>query len=337
MGLFNFLFGGNTDMTDKVGQPSSRPASERGITYTGNFIEIPSIDFFGRFRKSHSGEWVIGWSDSDETKHRGGHRDGGHGRYVLYNAVQNKIASQGRLERPNSGSIADNGTFSIEDWHFGSELSGTFYVFSSAGLELIKKEFDANLYNSDISVSGRYAVCQTANSPTSEDGNRLTAFDVERSAQLFSIHPPTGWADRYEFIEDIPQLGVVINEIGTFHYDAQGNFLDSGKFDAARLRCDKYEIVLLAAEKILKAPELNDPLAQAALEAATRARLLGADKDQDWKAIALKIQGLAHEFLHSNEEAVAAFDEALKINPKIGVKRKADSLRKKLASNEKLP
>jgi len=251
--------------------------------------------------------------------------------------MQNTVALQGRLERPNSGSVADNGNFSIEDWHFGSELSGTFYVFSSVGQQLIEKKFDANLYNSAISDSGRYAICQTANSPAGEDGNRLTAFDVERSVQLFSIHPPTGWADRYRFVEDIPKIGVVIKKIGTFYYDMKGHFVDSEKFDAARLQCDRYDVVLMAAEEILKAPELNDQLAKAALEAATRARLLGADRDQGWKALALKMQGLAHEFLRNNEEAVAAFDEALRINPKIGAKRKADSLRKKLARNEKRP
>jgi len=139
------------------------------------------------------------------------------------------------------------------------------------------------------------------------------------------------------FIEEIPKFGVVINKIGTFYYDMLGNFIDSEKFDAARLRCDRYDVVLLAAEEIIKAPELNDQLASAAREATIRALSLGAEKDQSWKAVALKIQGLAHEFLRNNEAAVAAFDEALRINPKIGVKRKADSLRKKLVRNEPLP
>jgi tetratricopeptide (TPR) repeat protein len=336
MGLFDFLFGGNKTQT--AAQANSRPAaSGKAISFLDKFIEIPSLGFFGQFRRSHSGGWAICWSDSDEPNHRGGHRDSGHGRYVLYSITQNKVALQGRLERPNSGSVADNGNFSIEDWHFGSELSGTFYVFSSAGHELIKKKFEANLYNSAISDSGHFAVCQTANSPEGEDGNRLTAFDVERNVELFSIHPSTGWADRYRFIENMLQLGVVISKIGTFYYDMKGNFIDSEKFDAARLRCDRYDVVLLAAEEIVKAPELNDQLASAALEATIRALSLGAEKDQGWKAIALKIQGLAHEFLGNNEAAIAAFDDALRINPKIGVKRRADSLRKKLARNELLP
>jgi len=329
MGLCDFLFGGNKPKD--AARASYQSAPGKVISFRDKFVEIPSLGFFGPFRKSHSGEWAICWSDSDEPNHRGGHRDSGHGRYVLYNVTQNKITLQGKLERPNSGSVADNGSFSIEDWHFGSELSGTFYVISSAGRELVKKKFDANLYNSAISDSGHFAVCQTANSPVGEDGNRLTAFDVEKNVELFSIHPPSGWADRYKFIDGVPKVGVVINKIGTFYYDMQGSFIDSEKFDAARLRCDRYDVVLLAAEEIVKAPELNDQLASAALEAAVRALSLGAEKDQGWKAVALKIQGLAHEFLRNNEAAIAAFDEALRINPKIGVKRKADSLRKKLA------
>lgn len=328
MGLLNFLFGDKK--TKNVAKVPSQFPQPKLISFREKFAEIPSLDFFGPFRKSHSGEWAICWSDSDAPNHRGGYRESGHGRYILYNVTQDTIALQGNLERPNSGSVADNGNFTIEDWHFGNALSGTFYVMSSAGRELIKKKFEANIYNSTISDTGRFAVCQTANTPKGEDGNRLTAFDVEKAIELFSIHPPTGWAESYKFIEDIPKVGVVINKIGTFYYDILGRFIDSAKFDAARLRCDRYDVVLLAAEEIVKAPELNDQLANAALEAAVRALSLGAEKDQNRKAVALKIQGLAHEFLHNNEAAIAAFDEALQINPKIGLKRKADSLRKKL-------
>lgn len=330
MGLFDFLFGSKKPQVKSASQSVSRPVSAKGISLRDRFAEIHSLKFFGEFSKSPSGEWVICWSDSDEDEHRGGHRNSGKGRYVLYNLPQHAVVLQGRLERPNSGSVADNGNFSIEDWHFGDGLSGTFYVFSAAGKQLTKRKFKANLYNSAISGSGRFAVCQTANSPGEDDGNRLTAFDVKGNAQLFSINPPTGWANSYQFDEAASRIGVVLDGIGTFYYDFQGQFLDAEKFDLARLNCDQYSVVLMAAEEILKSPELNDPLAQAALEAGKRACAIGANNDPSWKAAALKVQGLAHEFLRNDEEALAAFDEALKLNPKIGVKRKADALRKRL-------
>lgn len=330
MRLFDFLFGSKKHQEKAVSQLVSRPVSAKGISLHDNFAEIQSLKFFGEFSQSPSGEWVICWSDSDEKEHRGGHRSSGKGRYVLYSLRQNAVIQQGQLERPNSGHVADNGHFSIEDWHFGDGLVGTFYVFSAAGTQLIKKRLKANLYNSAISGTGRFAICQTANTPGEEDGNRLTAFDVEANVQLFSINPATGWASSYRFEEAASRIGVTVDGIGTFYYDIQGQFLDTEKFDLARLNCDRYDVVLLAAEEVLKKPEIDDQLAKAALEAGKRACTIGANNDPSWKSVALKVQGLAHEFLHNDEEALASFDDALKLNPKIGVKRKANTLRKKL-------
>ncbi|MEJ2498878.1 MAG: hypothetical protein P8Y49_05750 [Sulfurovaceae bacterium] len=181
MGIFDFLFGrNNKDVTRKPSQHSSKHSA----SFHNDFVDIPSLGFYGQFERSPSGEWVICWSDSDEQSHRGGYRESGYGRYILYNIFQNKVVLEGKIERPNAGSVADNGNFSIEDWHFGSELSGTFYVFSSSGNELIKKKFQANLYNSAISPNGHFAVCQTANSPK-DDGNILSAFDVEKTQSYF--------------------------------------------------------------------------------------------------------------------------------------------------------
>ncbi|WP_341457292.1 tetratricopeptide repeat protein [Pseudomonas viridiflava] len=42
------------------------------------------------------------------------------------------------------------------------------------------------------------------------------------------------------------------------------------------------------------------------------------------------MQGLAHEALGQAREAIRCYEEALRLNPKIGVKRKLDSLLKRL-------
>jgi tetratricopeptide (TPR) repeat protein len=69
---------------------------------------------------------------------------------------------------------------------------------------------------------------------------------------------------------------------------------------------------------------------QEALKASLKALTVVAEEDDDWKAMALKIIGLAHERLGNVEEALAALNSALEINPKIGVKRKANAIRKRL-------
>ena len=103
-------------------------------TFDKDWLYIKSIDFHGRFCKSKSNKWVICWSDSDKTLSKGGYRESGHGRYILYDLENDVIVTQGeKLERPNNGDIADNGTFSLEDWHFGNNLSGTIYVYSYNG------------------------------------------------------------------------------------------------------------------------------------------------------------------------------------------------------------
>lgn len=328
MGLLDFLFGVKKSSSSR--DPRSDGKHHDDLEFLGNIVEIPSLNFLGRYSKSPSGEWVICWSDADANGSVGGHRHSGHGRYVLYNLPRRVIEVVGTAERPNACSVADNGNFSLEEWHFGSGLCGTFCIFSSQGESLIKKRFNANLYNSAISDSGRLAICQTANNPDEEDGNRLTAFHVENRLELFSVTPVTGWADSYTFLEEASQFGVVVNQVGMFYYDEDGNFADREKFDAARLQCSRYDVVLLAAEQIIKSSVLTEHLANQALEAATRALSLGAAENDRWKAIALKIQGLAHERLSNDQAAIAAFNAALSIDPKIGVKRKVDALKKKL-------
>ncbi|UCP00823.1 tetratricopeptide repeat protein [Metapseudomonas lalkuanensis] len=92
----------------------------------------------------------------------------------------------------------------------------------------------------------------------------------------------------------------------------------------------RYEFAIPAAEELLKSPVLTPEIAKQALDIVTRARKHGADWVDAWKAKSLKLQGLAHEALGDLRAAVDAFDEALALDPKIGVKRKRDSLFKKL-------
>lgn len=308
--------------------------SNTDITLDGDLIEINSIDFVGRCSKSQSAEWVVGWADYDIQELRqnfriiSGHRESGYGFYVLYNTCQNRIILEGRLERPNSGSVANNGYFSLEDWEFGDDLSAVFYVFSPSGEIIIKKRFKANIFNSAISNAGTLAVCQTCHNPSGLDGNLLCLFDLKKKTELFFVHPITKWAEKYEFLEDQQILVVILKDIGKFRYDKFGNFLDSALYESARLTCNDYGVILDAANEFLKQSDHDKKQIETILDAILRARLLGADADQGCKLFALKIQGLALEALSRYKDALTVYEEALEINPKIGVKRRADALKK---------
>lgn len=292
-------------------------------------MEISSTGFIGSYRQSASGRWIVGWSDSDGKGH-GGFRERGHGRYVLYDVHTKQIIVSGKLQRPNHGSVADNGTFILEDWHFGESLRSTLFAFSADGKELLKRKFNANMFNSGISSDGKWAICQTANNPDSNDGNCLTAIDLRASSELFSVTPMTGWADEYDFLDDGSRFTVIIKDIGRFSYDKSGNFLDSAVYEDACLDSNRFDIALFAAEARLKREECSADSAKRILDSVLRSREFGADNDASWKAMALKIQGSTLEILGREDEALMIYDEALTLNPKIGVKRRADALRKRL-------
>ncbi|WP_241076921.1 tetratricopeptide repeat protein [Achromobacter xylosoxidans] len=188
----------------------------------------------------------------------------------------------------------------------------------------------ANILSSALSETGRYAVCQTANAPSS-DGNRFIAFDVRRKTELFSVAPEAGWAERYVFKDDPVRFGVVVPQVGTFFYDLNGHLLDAERMSAARLASESYTVAIPAAEELMKTPALSEEQVRSALETAERVLLLDPPIDIGWRAAALKVKGIALDHLGEHGAALLAFDEALGINPKIGVKRRADALRKRFA------
>lgn len=326
MGLLDLLFGSKPK--PRINKTNhSKPAKDLEY-WSKDLIQIHSINFMGSCKKSKSGEWLICWRDGNSDGSIGGHRDSGHGRYVLYNLIQNRVVVTGELERPQDGQVADNGTFSLEDWQFGGRLSGIFYVFSCSGEILIKKELNANIARSALSTDGKYAVCQTANNRDHEDGNTFHGFDVVNKAQLFSCHPETGWGDGYDFDTETPYFFVKVKNVGKFKYDKNGVFLDKKKYELAQLKSKEFSHAIFAADEIIKEENLSTKRAQLVLDAMINARSNGADSDPQWKAHALKLQGLANDFLGNKEEALKNLEEALSLNPKIGVKRKIDSLKK---------
>jgi tetratricopeptide (TPR) repeat protein len=233
------------------------------------------------------------------------------------------------MQRPNNGSVADNGSFSLEDWHFGNTLSGTFNVFDNTGNPIVTKELTANILDSGISSNGKLAYCATANSKT-EHSYKIFLFDLESGEELFCVTPRTGGIESYAFDEDRKLLIADVKGVGKFRYDRGGNFVDAENLDKANLNSSDYSRIIRAAEKTLNEPDISQSRAREALEAVLRARSLGADANPAWAPNALKVQGLAHEMLDELREAIQIYEEAIVLYPKIGVKRRLDALKKRV-------
>lgn len=325
MRIFDWLFKEKNVIPSKGKKAQSRSQT---IEVSKLFLDVSAIGYSGLYSLSKSKKWAISWRDSDPAAGRGGHRESGYGEYVLADLIGDVVSAQGQIQRPNNGSVADNGSFCLEDWHFGSSLSGTFSVFDRAGNPILKKELTANIFGSGISKNGKLAYCATANSKT-EHGYKVMLFDLERGEQLFCVTPGTQGLETYIFDEERKLLIADVKGIGKFRYDSSGNFVDANNLDQANLDSFDYSRIIRAAEKILGEPHLSNERAAETLEAVIRAKSLGADSNTAWKPNALKVQGLAHEILGQTHEAIEVYEEAITLNPKIGVKRRLDALKKK--------
>ncbi|CRM14469.1 hypothetical protein [Pseudomonas sp. 24 E 1] len=293
------------------------------------FLRVESLEFYGIYQLSQSKKWAIAWRDSDPSAGRGGHRESGLGAYVLADVSSGTVACHGSMPRPNNGHVCDAGVFCLEDWHFGSTLSGTFSVFDPSGSVILAKELTANILTSGISRHGKYAFCATANSPT-DHGNKVFLFDLVNRVEMYNVTPKAGWPDSYEVDESTGELMALFKDMGSFRYDIHGQFVDTDQLGYANLNSSRYDRIILAAEKILGEGDLTDGRTQEVLTAVQRARSLGADENPAWKPTALKVQGLAHEQLSQYAEAVQVYEEALALNPKIGVKRRLTSVSKRI-------
>ena len=106
-------------------------------------IDLDFMESVGQYAESTDGTYRLTWSqffsDGDDP----------HGAYVLKRG-NSKLCS-GKLERPNDGKVARNGTFILTDWCFGNALKSRVYGFSSDGDQILKHEFRANAINTGIS------------------------------------------------------------------------------------------------------------------------------------------------------------------------------------------
>ncbi|MCJ2370767.1 tetratricopeptide repeat protein [Pseudomonas sp. RGM 3321] len=325
MGMLDWLFGKRKAV--RVESPPKNPGGRDSFEFEGGLLTVPARDYYGLYKYSPKKAWAISWKDSTPDGRRGGHREEGDGRYVLIDVANNAVLVDARMPRPNNGAVADNGSFCLEDWHFGSALSGTFHVFTSQGLPVITKVLSANILQSGISRNGLLAYCLTANSPT-EDGRKLALYDLKEGVELFAVTPQRA-GEHIGFDEKSRQLVVKVSGGGEYRYGADGALVDEDAADEAMLSSTNYTDVILTAEAMLKVGCSTSEL-ERILAAVIGSRVLGADDNPAWKPTALKVQGLAHEALGQGREAIGCYEEALRLNPKIGVKRKLDSLLKRL-------
>ena len=232
-------------------------------------------------------------------------------------------------KRPNEGKVADNGTFVLEDWLFGDALKSMIYAFSVNGDEIMHHRFSANMHNTGLSPSGHYSVAQLAHSD-SRDGGCLAFLDLVERKILWQQEPQPGWANSYRFDDGAKRLGLVYPNRGVYEYGYDGEFADSNRWEEDRVTfASGFELLHIVQEKLGEIPKDGLKLANSdyLLQLLNTALTKGVDKDPKYLARTYRTMGEIHEAIGNRESAIANYEIATGINPKVGVKLRLKRLK----------
>jgi tetratricopeptide (TPR) repeat protein len=229
------------------------------------------------------------------------------------------------MPRANDGKVADNGVFILNDWGAIETLSGTFAAFGPDGKRIVSRKFKANLFNNGLSPDGRLAVCQTANAP-SDDGGKLTVFDLVAGTEISQWQAESGWASFYEFPDDGQTIRLGYRDRGAFAYGLDGTFIERAKWLALGLQKGDLQIVGTLLSESNNQPDRA--LVDLLLPAIDIALATIRESEVKWRAQAFRLRGVCFEAVADSARALECYEKALSLDPKVGVKRKAVQLRK---------
>lgn len=325
--LIAFLVSRNQIKTPTAIQSSSDKNIENVISLGKNSVLTTrdgNLDFYGQSSTSPNGHFVITWEDADPASGVGGFRKKGLGSYMLLQ--DGRILLKGKLERPNDGKVSNSGIFVIHDWTFSDSLAGIFFAIDPSGNVLIRERYKANLDVNAISGEGWYAACQTCRSDFEAHSDLMSIFDLRSRSLIGQFKPVTGRPHDILFNSASQTIHLVYPD-KEYRYLFNGTFLDQEKWEKERMAtCSGYDLITLAENRlnVLQGPDIafyTEPIAllkegiQRGVSEYTQARVH-------------RLLGEIYHRCGDTIRAISHFESALQLNPKIGVKKLCESLKK---------
>lgn len=308
MGLFDFF---------KNKAKRSQDSPKLNYSIKGNSISIG--DFTGEYHQSPNSKFILAWNSLSEN-----------GKYILLE--RGKVKLQTKMKHLDNGMVSNSGVFTISDLT-SKGMYGVFNIINADGETLIRQRCRANLGSTGISDDGNFAVCQALESASKADSCKLFFFDVKNKKLLWKKTPETigaelNWAKSYRFDTKKKILYLIHKKDRVYRYTFEGTFIDSKLY---RLHCidTGNDIEFLEAIKELK-EELSSNVDAREYDPFIIPLEKGLKRfsDKDTKS---KIHRALGEIFHlqgNDAEAIKHFEIALKLNPRIGVKRTLEKLKK---------
>ena len=214
---------------------------------------------------------------------------------------------------------------------FGEGLKGRFVAFAPDGAQLVTQQFAANLMSNSLSPDGKFAICQTANAPGSADSCRYMLFDLAAGREMARWEVETGWAEHYEWDCEDRRVYLCMKDGERACYDFTGTMVERKAWQLRRIGAGDLNVI----QSVLVATSANDHPFRSEIIAGLG---VAARDGEVWQqARAYRLLGELHEQADEIAQAVKAYDDALTIDPKVGVARRVEQLRKKLGSTVAKP
>jgi tetratricopeptide (TPR) repeat protein len=289
------------------------------LNYSINDNYLSIGDFTGEFHQSPNSRFILSWKAQNEN-----------GKYILLE--RGKVRVQAKMRHPDNGMVSNSGVFILSDLT-SKGMYGIFHVMNADGETLIKQRCNAKIGNTGISDEGRFAVCQALESKSKSDSCKLYFFDIKERKLLWKKFPETlgpelNWAEGYRFDIKNKVLYLIHGQNRAYRYSFEGAFIDSKLYRHDCISSGN-DIEFLEAIKELKVElsENPDPREYGELIIPLK-KGLNRFSDKDTRS---KIHRLLGEIFHlqgNDGEAIRHFETALKLNPRVGVKRTLDKLKK---------
>ncbi len=293
------------------------------VELSGSVLIARSIDFFGAYCTSPNSEYAIAW-DQDS------------GVFVLARGGQ--ILVTGHVRNPFLGKVSDSGIFALSSHGTGSSPSATLRVFNEQGDPILTKHFSFFLNAIGIANDGRYVACQLVDGEAvlidlssgetvwKQDANPAT--NLRLLASDIQIDTAKGW--------------VILNleSVGDVRIGLNGEYLDSDLIEPALLQNARaapngLALFYLVRDKIDRlGKDISPDDGENLLALLGESFQLGFTDYPDVEAKAYRAMGEVHEAINELEAALRLYRAALQRDPKVGVKRKVETLQRKLTARK---
>jgi hypothetical protein len=249
---------------------------------------------------------------------RGGSRTSGCGDVLLIR--NNQLVWQKKIPRPIQACVSNNGIVGICDIGFGPDLQSNIVVLRLDGSMAVNRMIGANLLSCASTPSGDVIFFNSAGSPTSEDSVKLFAFSLPTGNPIFVVDFVI--QELHSAFSSTDQFSVIADGI-TYQYSRSGELMNKFQTEIALFDRNMSARYFATAHHVLEGCMKGELQADqhGQLKAAYE-KLSRSDAMPDVKAKAHRDLGELCLADGDKVRALAEFREALKLNPKIGLKRK---------------